>query len=618
MNILANIKLYAPRVLALTIISLLLFQASPLVRVLAISPEDAAAIYGEYPFYEDSVDCAAVTKSATEAAKLLKSGSKVYILGDSITVRAADSYKQHFATLGVTPTISAVSGRSWTTAGNASGGATGTQGTGKDATDTDTGAIKAANGIIVALGTNGFGAANPIDEVINKFHALNSTAPIWWVNIATKPIKNTGVPDFNNKLDAAEAAGKLTVIPWTEVVDPGGDGTNNPNNVLDDGTHPSIPGGVELLVNQVTKSVATAGTESTPANNTSCACGGGATNLSGSNNEEKAFNFFKSPPLSFSPEQAAGIVGNLKVESGVEPLIEQGKSVQTSRSLAEYLASGESRRVPGTSGYGLVQWTGYSQLDAMVAWAKAAGKDPSTLDGQLAYVGYEIGSGGPKQSIGDAIKASATLDAAAAVWNVQYERSKDSQNPGSAGWKRRISFAKDILAKYGSGTSSTSSSSSTSCNTSGQTSGDYSLPVDRKWYDQHKDWFTKKHHDYPAADIPVPMGTPVYSISGGKIASAPNGGSCGIGVSIDAGNGVRFVYCHGSDGGSVDGAKQGDTVKPGQLIMHSASTGHSTGPHLHVGVKVDNTARCPQPLFVGIAEGKIPDLTSLPTSGCSN
>lgn len=148
--------------------------------------------------------------------------------------------------------------------------------------------------------------------------------------------------------------------------------------------------------------------------------------------------------------------------------------------------------------------------------------------------------------------------------------------------------------------------------------GGYTLPLDKKWYDENKNWFTKPHHDYPASDIPVPTGTNVYSMTAGTIIKAPNEGGYGEGVTIDAGGGIVFTYGHGSDGGSVEGAKQGDTVAPGQLIMHSASTGQSTGPHLHLELDIDGQEHCPQTLFVGIVEGTVPDVKSLPTSGCSN
>lgn len=151
----------------------------------------------------------------------------------------------------------------------------------------------------------------------------------------------------------------------------------------------------------------------------------------------------------------------------------------------------------------------------------------------------------------------------------------------------------------------------------GQLVGNVSWPVDYSNYQQHPDWFTKPHHDYPAADIPVPLGTNVYSMTAGTIIAAPTGDACGQGVQIDVGNGVTFVYCHGSDGGSVPGAMIGNHVQPGQLIMHSASTGHSTGPHLHVGIQVNGQNRCPQQLFTSMATGSAAAFESLPTSGCT-
>ncbi len=153
--------------------------------------------------------------------------------------------------------------------------------------------------------------------------------------------------------------------------------------------------------------------------------------------------------------------------------------------------------------------------------------------------------------------------------------------------------------------------------------GGYALPVDQKWFDSNPNWFSKPHHDYPAADIPVPQGTPIYAMTSGKVTRAPNGrlgldGGYGLGVSILGGDGVTYNYGHGTDGGTI--VKVGDTVKAGQLIMHAGNTGHSFGTHLHVDMYINKVRHCPQTLLVALGK-KLPVLptpASLPISGCSN
>ena len=146
-------------------------------------------------------------------------------------------------------------------------------------------------------------------------------------------------------------------------------------------------------------------------------------------------------------------------------------------------------------------------------------------------------------------------------------------------------------------------------------SGDYALPVEQHWYDENPRWFTKPHHDYPAADIPVPIGTPLFSVTNGVVVGTPTSGKCGIGVIFNGDDGAQYTYCHGNPG--TQAVAIGDRVSVGQHILDSASTGNSTGPHLHFGIRVDGTQRCPQPFFVAIADGEPLAPRGLPTSGCS-
>jgi murein DD-endopeptidase MepM/ murein hydrolase activator NlpD len=146
-------------------------------------------------------------------------------------------------------------------------------------------------------------------------------------------------------------------------------------------------------------------------------------------------------------------------------------------------------------------------------------------------------------------------------------------------------------------------------------SGDYALPLERRWYDEHPDWFTKPHHDYPAADIPVPTDTPVFAATAGVVVSTPTQGDCGIGVVINGNDGAQYTYCHGLPDSQTVGT--GDHVETGQPLMHSASTGNSTGPHLHFAIQADGRARCPQSFLVSIANRAPVPPSSLPLSGCS-
>ena len=147
-------------------------------------------------------------------------------------------------------------------------------------------------------------------------------------------------------------------------------------------------------------------------------------------------------------------------------------------------------------------------------------------------------------------------------------------------------------------------------------SGDYALPLERRWYDEHPEWFTKPHHDYPAADIPVPVGTPIYAVTNGVVVGTPTSGKCGTGVVINGDDEAQYTYCHGQPGTQT--VTIGDRIAVGQHVLDSASTGNSTGPHLHFGIEAGGQKRCPQPLLVSIADGQPLAPAGLPTTGCTS
>lgn len=119
----------------------------------------------------------------------------------------------------------------------------------------------------------------------------------------------------------------------------------------------------------------------------------------------------------------------------------------------------------------------------------------------------------------------------------------------------------------------------------------------------------EEHHDYPALDISVPTGTPVYAVVSGDAEPIELGGDCGWGVSIKADSG-QWNYCHGSALTNASGK-----VDAGTQIMVSGNTGTSTGPHLHIQIQTPRGYACPHQLISALlANQKPPEIDSLPTT----
>ena len=100
------------------------------------------------------------------------------------------------------------------------------------------------------------------------------------------------------------------------------------------------------------------------------------------------------------------------------------------------------------------------------------------------------------------------------------------------------------------------------------------------------------HHDYPAADIAAPEGSPVYALADATVVRSYDTpeGRCGIGLTIDTADGQEWTYCHLSflDPTVTEGVQLAVGTEVGLVGM----TGHATGPHLHL--QLDPTTSYPQ------------------------
>jgi len=94
---------------------------------------------------------------------------------------------------------------------------------------------------------------------------------------------------------------------------------------------------------------------------------------------------------------------------------------------------------------------------------------------------------------------------------------------------------------------------------------------------------TGKQTMHSGVDLGMPTGTPIFSVADGVVESSGSLGNCGNGVRIDHSGGYMSVYCHASK----LLVKSGQSVKSGETIALVGSTGMSTGPHLHLGMKLN-------------------------------
>lgn len=161
--------------------------------------------------------------------------------------------------------------------------------------------------------------------------------------------------------------------------------------------------------------------------------------------------------------------------------------------------------------------------------------------------------------------------------------------------------------------------------------GGWSLPGPRDLIDANPTVLNAPHHDYPAWDWLVPLNTPIYAVRGGTVvhigawphnwwtsgcgdAGGGTCSTCGVGVTIEDEQGVRWTYCHGTN---VTVALDA-VVEAGTQVMWSGNTGRSGAPHVHLEICVNGVRRCPQELLHSLyRDGVGISAESLTSTRCS-
>lgn len=96
--------------------------------------------------------------------------------------------------------------------------------------------------------------------------------------------------------------------------------------------------------------------------------------------------------------------------------------------------------------------------------------------------------------------------------------------------------------------------------------------------------------NHTGLDIAASTGTPIKAIAEGTVSCASYQGSYGELVKINHGNGLETWYAHASK----IYVSVGEQVQAGEVIASVGSTGNSTGPHLHLEVRINGEHVNPQ------------------------
>ena len=165
-----------------------------------------------------------------------------------------------------------------------------------------------------------------------------------------------------------------------------------------------------------------------------------------STNEKRIWDYFTGKGL--SPAGAAGLMGNLYAESGLNPQnLQNTYEKKLGYTDAAYTAAVDSGKyqnfVHDSAGYGLAQWTYWSRKQNLLAFARAAGKSIGDLDMQLDFLFEELSTG--YKSVLSTLKTATAVRTASDSVLLNFER---PANQGEAVKIKRAGYGQTYYDKY--------------------------------------------------------------------------------------------------------------------------------------------------------------------------
>ncbi len=133
-----------------------------------------------------------------------------------------------------------------------------------------------------------------------------------------------------------------------------------------------------------------------------------------------------------TPAGAAGLLGNLQAESGLNPRnLQNSYEKKLGMSDEEYTAAVDSGAykdfVTDGAGYGLAQWTNLNRKQLLLYFARVGAFSVGNLDTQLDYLIWELGEKFP--AVWDKLRTTASVQEASDCVLLQFERPTSISDP---------------------------------------------------------------------------------------------------------------------------------------------------------------------------------------------
>lgn len=360
----------------LFVILLFVFYSVLQPTIYALSPEQQKLYDSGIYYYDIEGSKCKLDNSVPNSA----TNNKVYIMGDSYSVGIDSTLTKDLKDAGYD-----VVGKNEDNAGTitANGGDGGTPAI--DALDKDKAKIADAGSMVVLLGTNG--GENDIPKFMDKLNSINPNIKVYWMTVGYSNASDADLEARNKVTKDFATKYNYTIADWYSAY--------SKDKSLSDGVHPTAKG-YKVLSKLFTDAM---GKFSGTGISSTSGAGAFMTTDSSQSNEKRVWTFLTSPDgLGLTPEQAAGVMGNLQQESGINPKLDDGTN------------------------FGIASWIA-ERVTNLKNFAKKNNKDPKDLDAQLNFLKKELLA---DKSTLQKLKKTNDVVEATVIFHDGFERSADT------------------------------------------------------------------------------------------------------------------------------------------------------------------------------------------------